>query len=195
MPLPSLVTYNELDGLEVASVLRNRFNDFLVGVPYFQKHLTLPRCRITFHVKLEVWADAPQPDVIPLGDRLEVIIERAVQPEIIEAETVDSTAPIAGGHPPDQIRDMHSLPITQPMRGRKEIGGHVVIADQPMLDGREVEGPNGIKISRTGSGMIDGLPTSQNATVIKMDSGPAGLRAGEMNRERVHYGGSGGNKQ
>lgn len=191
MPMPSMVTYNELDGTEIAGVLRNRFNDFLAGVPYFQKHLTMPRCRISFQIKLEVWADQPQPDVIPLGDKFEVVIERPHEPvDVIEAETSDSSAPIPGGHPPDEIREMHGLPITQPMRGRKEIGGQLVIADQPMLDGREVELTPGVKISRTGSGMVDGYGTSANATVIKMDPGPAGLRSGMMNRTPMHYGGS-----
>lgn len=191
MPMPSMVTYNELDGTEIAGVLRNRFNDFLAGVPYFQKHLTMPRCRISFQIKLEVWADQPQPDLIRVGDNFEVVIERPHEPaEVIEAESTDSTAPIPGGFPPDEIRDMHHLPITQPMRGRKEVGGHLIIADQPMLDGREVEAMPGIKISRTGSGMIDGMGTSANATVIKMDPGPAGLRSGMMNRTPMHYGGS-----
>lgn len=191
MPLPSMVTYNELDGTEVAGVLRNRFNDFLANVPYFQKHLTLPRVRISFQVKLEVWADQPQPDVIPLSDKFDVIIERENGPtNVLEAETTVSSAPVPGGHPPDQIREMHGLPISQPVRGRREIGGQVIIADQPMLDGREVEGMPGVKISRTGSGMIDGIGTSENATVIKIDTGPAGLRAGDMNRARWHFGGS-----
>jgi hypothetical protein len=186
-----MITFNELDGTEVAAVLRNRFDDFLKTVPYFQKHITLPRCRVTLHVKLETYADQPQPDIIPLGDRFEVIIERPHDPvDVIEAETSDSSAPIPGGHPPDEIRELHGLPITQPMRGRKEINGQFVVADQPMLDGREVEGMPGVKISRTGSGMIDGMPTSENATVIKMDPGPAGLRNGIMNRSPMRYGGS-----
>lgn len=189
MPQPSMVTYNELDGTEVAGVLRNRFEDFLRGVPYFQKHLTLPRVRISFNVRLEVWADQPQPEIIPLGDSLEVIIEHEAKPEVIEAESSDSSAPMPGGHPPDQIREMHGLPITEPVRGNREIGGQLTIADYPVLDGREVEGMPGIKISRTGSGVIDGMPTSGNATVIKMDQGPAGLRSGQMNRARLHFGG------
>ena len=191
MPMPSMVTYNDLDGTEIAAVLRDHYNDFLATVPYFKKHLTMPRVRITTQIKLEVWADQPTPDVIPLGDKFEVIVERTHEPaEVIEAETSESTAPIPGGHPPDEIRDMHNLPISTPMRGRKEVGGNLVIADQPMLDGREVELSPGIKISRTGSGMLDGYGTSANATVIKMDPGPAGLRSGRMNRTQMHYGGS-----
>lgn len=192
MPLPSMVTYNELDGTEVAGVLRNRFNDFLAGVPYFQKHLTLPRCRISFQIKLEVWADQPSPDVIPLGDNFEVIIESSRGPtEVITAESTDTSAPVPGGHPPDQIREMHGLPITQPVRGNREIGGQIAISDQPaQLEGREVEDMPGIRISRTGNGTIGGMPSTENATVIKMDPGPAGLRAGDFNRSRLHFGGS-----
>ena len=191
-----MMTFNELDGTEVAGVLRNRFDQFLAGVPYFQRHLTLPRVRISFQVKLEVYADQPQPEVIPLGDKFEVVVESEPGPsDVITAESLDSSAPIAGGHPPDQIREMHGLPLVQPARGPRETGGQVTISDQPVpLEGREVEGMPGLKISRTGSGMIDGMPTSENATVIKMDPGPAGLRSGQMNRERMHYGGSGRNK-
>ena len=192
MPLPSMMTFNELDGTEVAGVLRNRFDQFLAGVPYFQKHLTLPRVRISFQVKLEVYADQPQPEVIPLGDKFEVVVESESDPsEVITAESSDSSAPIAGGHPPDQIREMHGLLTTQPVRGPKEIGGQVMISDQPVqqLEGREVEGMPGLKVSRTGSGMIDGMPTSENATVMKIDAGPAGLRSGQMNRNKWHFGG------
>lgn len=193
MPMPSMVTYNDLDGGEIAAVLRDHYNDFLATVPYFQKHLTMPRVRITTSIKLEVWADQPTPDVIPLGDKFEVIIERTHDPvDVIEATTSETTAPVPGGHPPDEIRDMHNLPISTPMRGRKEVGGQLVIADQPMLEGREVELMPGIKISRTGDGMIGGMPSSENATLIKIDKGPDGMRShpGVVMRDRMHFGGS-----
>lgn len=192
LSLPSMVTYNELDGTEVAGVLRSRFEQFLAGVPYFQKHLTLPRVRISIQVKLEVYADQPQAEVIPLSDRFDVIVDHDPSPaEVITAESTDTSAPVPGGHPPDQIREMHGLPLSHPARGPQETGGQVTISDQPVpLDGREVEGMPGLKISRTGSGMIDGMPTSENATVIKMDQGPAGLRAGQMNRSKWHFGGN-----
>ena len=185
MPLPAMLCYNDLDGSEVQHVVRNRLNDFLDTVPYFQRHLTFPRVRITTSVKLEVWADSPQPDVVPLNDSFAVVVEHS-EPVVFEGESVDTAAPIAGGHPPDQIREIHGLPISQPSRGPRDIA----ITDQyPTLDGREVDGRPGLKISRTGSGQIDGMATSANATVAKIDQGPAGLRAGQMNREAWHLGG------
>lgn len=189
--MPSMVTYNELDGTEVAAVLENRFDQFVRGVPYFQKHITLPRVRITFQVKLEVWADQPSPEVIALSDRLEVIVEGSNDPtEIITAESTDSSAPIPGGHPPDQIRELHGLPVSRPARGPRDIGAQVWISDQvEPLDGNEVQGMPGLKVSRTGNGMIDGMPTSSNATVAKIDQGPAGLRNGQMNRNAWQFGG------
>jgi hypothetical protein len=192
MPLPSMLTYNELDGSEVAHVLTNRFGQFVAAVPYFKPHLTLPRVKITIQVKLEVWADQPQPEIIPLSDRFDVVVEGERAPtETIRGEAVDSTAPVPGGHPPDQIREMHGLPISQPARGPREVGGQISISDQRVtLEGREVESDlPGLRISRTGSGVIDGMATSSNAVVAKIDQGPAGLRVHQMNREPYHFGG------
>lgn len=191
MPLPSMVTYNDLDGTEVAAILENRFQQFLAAVPYFQRHLTLPRVRITFKVTLEMWADQPNPEVVPLSDRLEVIVESSDEPTAtITGESTDTAAPVPGGHPPDQLREMHGLPIYQPAHGARDIGAQIAISDrQVQLEGQEVEGMPGLKVSRTGSGVIDGMPTSANATVAKIDQGPAGLRTGEMRRNAWRFGG------
>lgn len=190
MPLPAMLTYNELNGEEVKHVLKNRFEQVLGEVPQFQRHMTLPRVRMTMQVTLEVYADQPTPEIIPLSDRLQVVVEHEPKPsEIITAESVDSTSP-ADGHPPDQVRELHGIPIPQPERGPVNIGGQVSIADRvEPLEGREVQGMPGLRISRTGSGVIDGMATSANATVAKIDQGPAGLRAGQMNRDAWHFGG------
>lgn len=193
MPLPSVLTFNELNGEEVRAVLGSRFEQIMKQVPYFQRHITLPRVRMTLAVKLEVWADQPQPEQVKLGDTLTVVYEPDQEPDTFEFEATDTAAPIPGGHPPDQIREMHSLPISQPGPGPREIGGHIATADSypetpNLLDGREVQGLPGLKVSRTGSGVIDGMPTSSNATVAKIDQGPAGLRVGQMNRDQWHFG-------
>jgi len=191
MPLPSMLCYNELDGSEVGHILERRFEQVMQSVPYFQRHITLPRVRMTLQVKLEIWADQPAPETLNIGDTLTVVLDEPVL-DTITAESVDSTAP-GSGHPPDQLREMHGLPVSQPARGAREIGGQVAIGDQypapgAGLEGREVEGLPGLKISRTGSGVIDGLPTARGATVALIDQGPAGLRANEMNREAWRFG-------
>jgi hypothetical protein len=188
MPLPAMLTYNELDGSEVKHILENRFEQMLHNVPSFQKHITLPRVRMTLAVKLEIWADQPAPETLNLSDRLTVVFEEPVLVDVIDAESVDCTAPTPDGHPPDQVREMHGLPIAQPSRSGREFGGQVQISDS-FLDGNEVEGMPGLRVSRTGSGQIDGMPTSTNATIAKIDQGPAGLRRGEMNRNQWHFGG------
>jgi len=191
MPLPAMVTYNDLDGTEVAQVLRDRMDQFLGTVPHFQKHITLPRVRVTWNAKLELYADQPTPDVISLGDRFEVLVESEHGPtEVFTGESVDCSAPTSDGHPPDEIREMHNLPVTEPVRGPREIGAQLYISDQPVLENREVEGMPGLKINRTGSGMIDGMAIPTNATVAKIDMGPDGMRShpGMTTRERWHIG-------
>lgn len=191
MPIPAMLTFNELNGSEVSLVCSNRFQDFLGTIPYLQPHLTLPRVRITVNVKLEVFADQPQPETLQLSDHFDVVVnDPAPNTVVFTGESVDSTAP-SDGVPPDQLREMHGLPVPTPTRGPRNIGGQVAMADTFTLDGREVEGRPGLKVSRTGSGMIDGMPTSANATVAKIDQGPAGLRMGLMNRERWQFGGGG----
>ena len=196
MPLPAMLTFNELNGEEARTVLENRFEQVMRQVPYFQRHLTLPRVKMTLSVKLEIWADQPQPETVTLGNTLTVVYQPEDEPDTFEFEASDSTAPIPGGYPPDQVREMHGLPISQPGPGPRDIGAHVATQDNypvaDVLSGREVQGLPGLKISRTGSGVIDGMPTSANATVAKIDQGPAGLRKGEMNRDRWNFGSKGG---
>jgi hypothetical protein len=193
MPLPSTLTFNELNGEEVRAVLENRFEQIMSKVPYFQRHLTFPRVKMTLNVKLEVWADQPQPEAVKLTDALTIAIDIEPEPDTFEAESVDSTAPVAGGHPPDQVREMHHLPISQPAPGPREVGGHIATSDRypetSPLDGREVQLMPGLTVSRTGSGVMGGMATSANATVAKIDQGPAGLRLGKMNRDQWHFGG------
>lgn len=191
MPMPSMLTFNELTGEEACQVLENRFEQIMSQVPYFQRHITLPRVRMTLNVKLEIWADQPQPETVNLSNTLTVIYDGEPEPShVIEAETVDSSAPGNGGRPPDQIRDMHGLPIPQPGPGPRNVGGHIATSDSySQLEGCEVQGLPGLRISRTGSGVIDGMVGPQGATIAKIDQGPAGLRQGQMNRDAWHFGG------
>jgi hypothetical protein len=189
MSLPSVLTYNELDGEEIRRILENRFQQVMDGVPHFQRHLTFPRVKMTLSVKLEIWADQPAPETFNIGNSLTVVYEPDPPPnEVFDAQSVDSTAPIPEGHPPDEIRDMHGLPITGPAKGDRDVGAHMQIVDQVSLEGREVNGMPGLTISRTGDGTIQGQVVSdRGATIAKIDQGPAGLRRGEMNRNAFHF--------
>jgi len=83
---------------------------------------------------------------------------------------------------------MHGLPLSHPGPGSRDVGAQFVTSDHWALDGAEVEGMPGLKVSRTGSGLIDGMPTSSHATVAKIDQGPAGLRQGRMDRDAWNFG-------
>jgi hypothetical protein len=175
-----MLTFNELNGEEVKHVVGNRFEQFLDTVTHFQRHMTMPRLRITTQIKLEIWADQPSPDVVPLSDRFDVVVEHTEPAEVITGEAVDSTAP-TDGHPPDQVREMHGLPLSAPSRGSREIGGQIAVADQ-YGEAQASESLTGLKIHRTGSAD----PMSGYATVAVIDQGPAGLSHGQMNREPFH---------
>ena len=189
MPQPSVLTYNELDGEEIRRILENRFQQTMDGIPYLQRHITLPRMRMTLNIKIEIWADQPQPETIRLGDSVTVEYVPIDKPDVtFEAESVDSTAPIPGGMPPDALREAHGLPIVQPGPGERAIGAHMQIVDNVAVDARIAEAMPGLKISRTGSGEIDGeVVGPRGATVAKIDPGPAGLRRGEMDRSNFNF--------
>lgn len=182
MQLPAMLTYNELDGMEVRAILQSRFDQIMENVPYFKRHLTLPRVRMTLDVKLEVWADQPSPETIKIGDKLTVVLDQPVLVDTITAQSVDSTAP-GTGHPADELREVHGLPTTQPARGPKDIGGQIIISDQHLpLEGRTVEDMPGLKINRTGQ-----TDVANGGTLAIIDQGPAGLRFGRMNRENLGF--------
>lgn len=174
MPQPAMLTFNELNGEEVREILENRCRDTFDRIPQFQRHMTLPRVRITLNVKLEVWADQPNPETINIGDSLTVVVDRP--PEIYRAQSVDTAAPIPGGHPPDQIREQHGLPTSRPSRGAQNIGAQFSIADEPIESPVVTEPAPGVRITREAGG-----------TVVELDQGPAGLQHGMMNRDRLTW--------
>jgi hypothetical protein len=177
MPRPSILTYNELDGLEVREILENRVEQIFSEVPYFKKHLTLPRVRMTLNVKLEIWADQPHPDTVSIGDSLTVVLDQPSLADVFHAEAIDSAAPGPGGHPPDKLREMHGLPISKPDKGDKEIGAQIAFADQETLVDERRPALPGVEIHREGA-----------VTSVIIDQGPAGLQHGTMNREPFRFG-------
>lgn len=179
MNRPSALVFNELNGQECKDILRQRFEQLLNDVPFLQRHLTLPRVRMSLLVTLDLYADQPTPETCEISDTVTLSSEVC-------------SAPTPGGRPPDQVRDEHNLPVPTPGRGPRDIGGHVVTADYlgdpppryaehaAVLENRVVQDTAGLEIDRTGTGGITsaGIAKMQNATVANMDQGPAGLRSG-----------------
>jgi hypothetical protein len=119
MPLTSEQIYNELSGEDVKEILMVRFADLLNRQPEFQRHLTLPRVKMSLNIQLEVHGRNPpefaitdeftvrmkdEGGAVPLPD-----LELSAQ---INANTDDPT-----GQAPDQIREEHGLPVMEPRRG------------------------------------------------------------------------------
>src|SRR5208282_6475830 len=115
MPRPSSVKYDELSGEEVKHILLERFKTILNGVPYLQRHLTLPRVRMSLNIMLEVYADQPTPEVLPIMDQFDILTDAPPvgTPVKIEIEDEVSSAP-KGGKPADQVREEHGLPLNIP---------------------------------------------------------------------------------
>src|SRR5574340_1196764 len=106
MPLPTGATFNELDGEEAKHVLVERFRARLDEVPYLQRHITLPRLKMTVSVTLELYADQPTPERHHIDDQYNLIV---LNDEV-------NASPSPGGKPPDQVRDEHDLPVHTPVR-------------------------------------------------------------------------------
>ena len=158
MSLPTGITFNELDGEEAKAVLIARFKAKLDEVPYLQRHITLPRVKMSLLVQLELYNDQPTPERHEIEDEYNLIV---LQDSV-------NASPTPGGRPPDQIRDEHGLPILTPQRVPK-LPYH---ADVDVLAGRIVQNEAGLKIDRTGQAEIRG------STFVTMDQGPAGLAHG-----------------
>jgi hypothetical protein len=111
--LPSNAAYNDLTGTEARQILEQRIGMVLDQVPYFQKHLTLPRLRMRIQVEIVLNAESPGGTVIPISDDFTVTSESPDHPDavITSDDVIDaSPGPPRDGHkPPDQIRDEHGL--------------------------------------------------------------------------------------
>jgi hypothetical protein len=176
MPLPRQLVYNDLSGEEVRHVLEERFSRLLSDVPYLQKHLTLPRVKMTLTVHLDVYADQPNPERHTIHNDLEVKSEGSEPDSLVfsgDVTEVVNASPGIGGKPPDQIRDEHNLGIPVPTRG----SNLNVTTLEDRVEGRRITSSNGSVIDRTGN-----APERSGATVIVQDFGKAGLADGQFNR-------------
>lgn len=169
MPLPTGQTFNELDGEECKAVLISRFAALLDTVPYLQKHITIPRVKMSLLVQLSMYNDQPKPEVKEIADDFNVITLQ---------DTVNAS-PTPGGRPPDQVRDEHGIGIPTPARVPNLPFHADGLAGQVVSNGA-------MEIDRTGTGGLTpaGMAKMQHATVVNMDQGPAGLRSGGE-RERL----------
>ena len=162
MSLPTGATFNELDGEEAKAVLLQRFKAKLDEVPYLQRHITLPRVKMSLLVQLSLYNDQPTPEVHEIADEFNLIVL---------SDTVN-VSPTPGGHPPDRVRDDHGIQIPTQIKVDK-LPYHADV-----LGGQVVVNNAGLKIDRTGGAEI------RNSTFVTMDQGPAGLSRGGS-RERL----------
>lgn len=177
------MTYNDLDGEEIRHILEERFQKLLAEVPYLQRHITLPRVRMTLHVQLDSWADQPTPDRQTITDTVEIIDESNEDKPLVLFDSVElsdtvSAAPGKGGKPPDQVRVEHGLSIPTPVRG--PIAAEDVIQS---VENRRMTMQNGAVVDRTGS-----APERSGATVVVQDFGVAGLAKGRLDRSEFAVG-------
>ena len=186
-PRPSKLVYNDLNGEEIKHVVVLSVEQLLGTIPYLQRHLTLPRVRITIPIKFECYADQPTPEVLSIPFTLEVEnspVAESAQPISQDVSRVVDASP--AGTPPDQVREEFGLAVPRPVAVRDGTGRVLALADLPTVDGKVVENPEtGMVFDRTGTSGI-----MQHGTVVTLDSGQAGLAKGESNRVRYSYGNS-----
>lgn len=172
MPLSREQVYNELNGEEIKEILIKRFAALLDDVPYLKRTITLARVRMVTKVDLHICADQdPHETFTPLDDDFMVRTVQAQNRLPMQFETRLSTSDIVDaspktGKPPDQIRDEHLLPTTEPVRGT---GGYIEDRVVPARLPAEPPGPPvHLPITRDG----------KNTTYVQ-DNGPM--------RERTQY--------
>lgn len=195
MPLPSQLVYNDLNGEEICHILEERFHQLLQQVPYLQRHITLPRLRMTLQVHLDCYSDQPTPQRQTITDAVEIRGDGRASmndfkpvfadthplglPEGIDLEDSISAAPGRGGKTPDQLRDEHGLNIPSPERapiGLQDSVGETV-------EGRRIRGASGLVFDRTGE-----APERAGSTVVVQDFGRAGLATGDFKRNQLDFG-------
>jgi len=166
------MVYNDLNGEEIKQILEVRFSQLLDEVTYLQRHITLPRVKMTLSVQLDIYAESPNPERQLITHSLEVIDENYTPTPADNKgyKSVDLRSSIDSspkGQPPDQIREEHGVPIPYPSVTLDSRGRKIAIEDRLGLEGREVEMVPGVKVDRT--------QREHRGTFVVQDLGPAGL--------------------
>jgi hypothetical protein len=174
MPLPRSLVYNDLNGEEVKHILGERFGQLLNEVPYLQKHITLPRVKMTLTIDLDCWADQATPERKSINDQVDVISENNYNPSANAGRSYAITASIDAspkGDPPDMIREQYGVGIPTPVKG--------LIATEDRVEGRRMKMATGAMVDRTGNNTH-----AKNATVIEQDFGRASEGRPEVQRDK-----------
>ena len=195
---PSLICYNDLNGAEMRDILVERFIAVLDEVPYFQKHLTLPRVKAV--IKVELTCEAEDPNAVPnitLDETVEVRLPTAgTVGNVIQSFDLSSVVDSSPkGTPPDNVRLEHGIEPTQPSQTFDSRGQKLAIADvvpaspPPIISVPLTQMPESVRISdpaneqgvgmildRSGNGVAyAGQQTRAGSVSVVQDPGPAGL--------------------
>ena len=120
--LPSILTYNDLNGEEATEIIMDWVHQLVKSHPLMQRHLTLPMADI--HINLDIDVDmhiggavfGATPENLKIGGKTTLCARI-------------NAAPIDGGRPPDMVREQHNLPVSKPGYGSREVGSHMFMAD------------------------------------------------------------------
>jgi hypothetical protein len=129
--LPSQLTYNDLNGAEAVDILTDWFRQLVNSQPWAQPHITLPMAKFVLKVDIdiEMYPGGTVPVASP-PDTMKVM-------GAVSLQSVINAAPVAGGQPPDRIREQHDMPIPQPSYGPRDTGSHLFLADMTLGPPRE----------------------------------------------------------
>jgi len=140
--LPSQLTYNDLNGHEAVEILTDWFRQLLATRPELQPHLTLPMARIglSVNIKVDMYIGgtvpvASPPDTFSIAGQvtLDNRVPGGQSGSSVHVEAglsqIINVAPVAGGKPPDRVREDHGLPVPKPGYGPRDTGSHLFIAD------------------------------------------------------------------
>ena len=118
MNLPSIQSYDDINGSEALEILHTRFYGFLHTLPELQERFALTRVVMRLEISLDIWGASPPKKIY--HDKLEIQITEPLPPGWQEAQSTHSHEAIIDSrqNPPDQVREEHSLPLPRGIRGQ-----------------------------------------------------------------------------